>query len=42
MKDPGGGQLTIVDFGNAQDLSVIPDPRVLLGTPEFVGKNIFL
>lgn len=42
MKDQGGGQLKIIDFGTAQDLSVTPTPKVLTGTPEFVGRHAYI
>lgn len=40
LKGKGGGQLKIIDFGTAQDLGVTPKPKVLVGTPEFVGIQL--
>ena len=37
LKDKGGEQLKIIDFGTAQDLSINPKPKVMVGTPEFIG-----
>ncbi len=39
MKEKGGRVLKIIDFGTAQDLSVNPKPKVMVGTPEFIGKK---
>ena len=39
LKDSTAGQLKIIDFGTAQDLSINPCPKVMLGTPEFIGKT---
>lgn len=37
LKERGGKQLKIIDFGTAQDLNVNPRPKVMVGTPEFIG-----
>ena len=39
LKDSGAEQLKIIDFGTAQDLSVNPRPKVMVGTPEFIGEH---
>ena len=40
LKDLKGKELKIIDFGTAQDLSVTPDVKVMLGTPEFICESI--
>ncbi len=39
MKENNGKNdvIKIIDFGAAQDLSVNPKPKVMVGTPEFIG-----
>ena len=39
LKDSSAEQLKIIDFGTAQDLSVTPTPKVMVGTPEFIGER---
>ena len=40
LKEKDGKQLKIIDFGTAQDLGVTPRPKVMVGTPEFIGIYI--
>lgn len=40
LKESGAEQLKIIDFGTAQDLSINPNPKVMVGTPEFIGTSI--
>ncbi len=40
LKDRSSRMIKIIDFGTSQDLSVNPPPSVMVGTPEFIGKNI--
>ncbi len=40
LKEKDGKQLKIIDFGTAQDLSVNPKIKSMVGTPEFIGKSI--
>lgn len=39
LKESGAEQLKIIDFGTAQDLSINPQPKVMVGTPEFIGTD---
>ena len=40
LKEKDGKQLKIIDFGTAQDLSVNPNVKAMVGTPEFIGTTI--
>ena len=40
MKERDGKQLKIIDFGTARDLGVNPRPKVMAGTPEFIGRYL--
>lgn len=40
LKEKDGKVLKIIDFGTAQDLSVTPKPKVMVGTPEFIGGSV--
>ena len=40
LKEKDGKQLKIIDFGTAQDLSVNPSVKAMVGTPEFIGTTI--
>ncbi len=40
LKEKDGKQLKIIDFGSAQNLSVNPKIKSMVGTPEFIGKCI--
>lgn len=40
LKEKDGKHLKIIDFGTAQDLKVNPKPKVMVGTPEFIGKGV--
>jgi len=39
LKEKDGRNLKIIDFGTAQDLAVNPKPKVMAGTPEFIGER---
>ena len=40
LKERDGKQLKIIDFGTAQDLTINPRPKVMVGTPEFIGIQL--
>ncbi len=40
LKETDGKQLKIIDFGSAQDLSINPNVKAMVGTPEFIGETI--
>jgi len=39
LKDKDAKQLKIIDFGTAQDLTITPNAKAMVGTPEFIGKD---
>lgn len=40
LKDGTSKHIKIIDFGTARDLSVSRDVKVMVGTPEFIGKEV--
>ena len=39
LKEKDGKIIKIIDFGTAQDLSLNPHPKTMVGTPEFIGTS---
>ncbi len=40
LKEKDGKVIKIIDFGTAQDLSINPKPKSMVGTPEFIGMSM--
>jgi len=40
LKDKDAKQLKIIDFGTAQDLTITPNAKAMVGTPEFIAPEV--
>ena len=40
LKEKDGKVIKLIDFGTAQDLSINPNPKTMVGTPEFIGTCV--
>ena len=40
LKNPDTKEVKIIDFGTARNLSICPDVKVMVGTPEFIAPEV--